>query len=249
MKRGRKAVNQAGISRVDEAWLDRLLPTRCLLCEAPGSPGLDLCPGCVTDLPWIDTACGQCGLPLPEHSRDAICGVCIRKPPPFHRTLAPLKYSRPVDGLINRFKHQHSLTTGRALARLLTKSIRQVDVDLPELLIPIPLHRWRYWRRGFNQAQLLARDLSAELGLPMARALARIRHTPHQQGLKASTRRANLNGAFSIRAGTRLPASVALIDDVMTTGATVSECARVLRQHGADSVSVWCIARTPQPGG
>ena len=258
MKRGSKPVNQSRMLEVDSLgaghrWLARILPPRCLICEGAGLAGLDLCRGCLDDLPRIASPCLQCGLPLPAgEDSSSRCASCLRKPPPFDYTIAPLAYARPVDRLINRFKHQGNLTAGRVLAHVLARLLQQrIDGDprlRPDCLVPVPLHRWRYWRRGFNQARLLSHDLGSLLKLPVTPVLTRSRHTPHQQGLRATTRRANLKGAFHSRVHENMPFSVALVDDVMTTAATAAECARTLKQTGAESVSVWSIARTPEPG-
>lgn len=240
-----------GLSRT----VDVLLPRRCLLCREPASAGL--CAGCNADLPAITEACDRCAIPLDypwsgSVSTDAdarLCGACIRRPPPFDRTVAALDYVFPVTVLVQRFKFNRSFACGAVLSDRLSRAVvanlRRTH-DPPEAIIPVPLHAARLFLRAFNQAEVLARDLGRSLGLTVApRILRRRRHTPAQSGLSARERRKNLKGAFMARPGAASLAGkhIALVDDVMTTGATVGECARALKQAGAQSVSVWVVAR------
>lgn len=230
---------------------DVLLPRRCLLCRAPSAA--NLCPGCDADLPAIGQACFRCGIPLDafegslqgREQSSCVCGACIRRPPPYERVVAALNYIFPVTVLVQRFKFNRSFACGAVLSgRLLRALEERLDkpLDLVDLIVPVPLHPTRQFRRAFNQAEVLARDIGNSLGVSVApRALRRNRRTPAQTGLPARERRGNLEGAFTARplAATR----VALVDDVMTTGTTVSECARALKRAGAGSVVVWVAAR------
>lgn len=218
-----------------------LLPPRCLLCDAPGTDGLDLCAACHQALPGNRDACTRCALPLPA---PGTCGACLRRPPPLAATCAAFVYAAPLDRLVPRYKFHGDLAAGRLLARLMAPAVSACQP--PQALVPVPLHPGRLRRRGYDQALELARPLATALGLPLrAGLLHRIRATAPQSELDAAARRRNLHGAF--RADTRrpLPAHVALIDDVMTTGATLHAAATALRRAGVVRVDAWVCARVP----
>lgn len=234
-----------------DAILDCLLPRRCLLCRARSTS--NLCTGCDADLPAIMEACARCGIALDfpwsagagDEPLQGLCGKCITKPPPFDSTFAALHYEFPVTVLVQRFKFNRSLACGAVLSNRLLRALegRNSEAREPvELIVPVPLHPLRQFRRVYNQAEVLARDIGRALRVPVSpRALRRTRRTPAQSGLSAKERRKNLRGAFAPRH--ELHGRVALVDDVMTTGATVGECTRALKRAGAESVSVWVAAR------
>lgn len=227
--------------RAGRALLQLALPPRCLLCGASGQPQLDLCRGCARDLPRNHCVCARCALPLPQPA--ATCGACQRRPPPWAIAWAPFRYAWPLNLLETRFKFSASLACGRTLA---AAWIAAGPPPLrPGCIIPVPLHARRLRERGYNQALELARPLARAWRLPLrADALRRVRATPAQSALDAAARRRNLRGAFAATAAD-LPAHVALLDDVMTTGATLAACARTLRRAGVRRVDVWALARTP----
>ena len=218
-----------------------LLPPRCLLCAAPGDDGLDICAACRRELPWASRACRRCGLPQ-ETDEAAECGACRLAPPPFARVQSPFRYGHPIDRLLPRFKFHGDLAAGALLATLMSWAID--PADRPQALVPVPLHGNRLRSRGYDQALELARAL-ARAGAPpvLADVLQRQRPTRAQSSLGAEERRGNVRAAFSLRERRALPAHVALVDDVMTTGATAAECARVLLAGGAQRVQVWALAR------
>jgi len=217
-----------------------LLAPHCLVCGEPGHDGLDLCADCRAALPWSHDACRQCGLPLSGPA--SRCGQCVFAPPPVTLTQAALHYAFPVDRLLPRFKFHGDLAAGALLATLMQWALD--PAEFPQLLIPVPLHPTRLRQRGYDQALELATALSRECGLPLCRdRLVRLRATDAQSELGASARQGNVRGAFGLRAGVPLPAHVALVDDVMTTGATVGECARTLLAGGVQRVDVWAVAR------
>lgn len=226
-------------------------PMKCLLCGGTADqPGLPLCPGCDDDLPWLAGHCAICALPLPVAG--LACGQCLRRAPAFHRVETPLRYGFPVDALITRFKHQANAPFGRLLAQLLARHLAHAfdeGLPRPDRLLPVPLSPQRECQRGFNQAALLARWLAEPLGLTVdERLLRRVQDTPAQQGLDAATRKRNLRHAFALADGARVEGlHLALVDDVLTTGATAQFIARQLRQGGARRVDVYCLARTPAP--
>lgn len=232
------------------SWLHFNQINRCLLCLGSAAGIAEcICPACLEDLPWLGSACRQCALPMPE--ADLLCGQCQQNPPAFSQIVAPFRYSFPLDSLIPAFKHQHKLTYGRLMAHLLLQAIehhyRDRQQALPDLVLPLPLHRSRQAQRGYNQALELARPIARQLGIPLDRRnLMRRRPTASQQGLDAQQRRNNLQDAFTCRHPDQLRGKhLALLDDVVTTGTTVNEASRTLLAAGAASVSIWCIARTP----
>lgn len=222
--------------------LNGIWPPMCLVCGQTSDTGRGCCSGCRADMPTMDGYCRTCGLELPRTVD--VCGECVGRPPPFDRATAGFGYRAPVASLVQRFKFDGDLAAGRVLARLLAERLVGMPADRPDLMIPVPLNWRRHWRRGFNQAELLCRDLSRHFGgLPWADALRRSRATVTQSELPAERRAGNVKGAFAIG---RLPPGarhVVLVDDVMTTGATLRECARVLKRAGVGRVDVWVVAR------
>ena len=219
-----------------------VLPYRCLLCGAAGEHGLDLCGACAAELPRNHVCCARCALPLPQAA--ALCGQCQRRPPPWDAAWVPFRYAWPLDRLESRFKFGADLAAGRVLSSLWLRE--SPPAMMPAWLLPVPLHVGRLRERGYNQAIELAKPLASRLGPSLhLNALIRSRATPAQTELGALARRRNVRGAFAARQGTAWPAHVALFDDVMTTGATLSECARVLKRAGVKRVDVWALARAP----
>lgn len=230
-------------------WLKK--EQQCLLCDEASDGPLDLCSACEAELPWLGGHCLICALPLPTHG--LACGACLRRPPAFSRVEAAWRYAFPLDALITRFKHQAQWPLGRLLGDLLSHHLQHAfseGLTQPELLLPVPLSRQRLRQRGFNQAQMLARWLGQSLHLPVAEhLLLRTQDTPAQQQLSAAQRKRNLRQAFRLIETTTVAGRhLALIDDVLTTGATAETLARLLKKAGAARVDVYCLARTPKPG-
>ncbi len=211
----------------------------CLLCGARALGSL-LCPGCHADLPRLPAArCPLCALPTPD---GAICGACLKRPPEFARCQAVYHYEFPADALIKRLKYGGELAIAGFLAERLLEELDQAA--LPDLILPMPLHPGRLGERGFNQAVEIGRLLSRRLDIPMARnTVRRLRDTPPQAGLDLKQRRRNLRGAFACEQALR-GERVALLDDVMTSGASLDELARVVKRSGAADVEAWVVART-----
>ena len=223
----------------------------CLLCDEAADGALPICTNCEAELPWLSGHCQVCALPLPSHG--LVCGACLKKPPSFTKVEVPWRYAFPIDSLINRFKHQAKWPMGRLLGELLSHHLQHAFDDglhRPDLLLPVPLAIKRQRQRGFNQAGLLAQWLSPLLQLPhQPHWLQRIHDTPAQQQLDAVTRKRNLRQAFTLNADNHVAGQhVALVDDVLTTGATAESLARLLKKAGATRVDVYCLARTPKPG-
>jgi ComF family protein len=223
----------------------KLYPPTCVLCGAPGDQGLDLCLGCLGDMPHNRHCCSRCALPLPpEHQAGNVCGECQRRPPPFDRCHAAFRYEDPVPMLVSAAKFRSRLNIARLLGVCLLRSLRERGEALPTLIIPVPLHPRRLRERGYNQALELARPVSQGLGLPLdTKSCIRVQSTAPQAGLEKKARRRNVRGAFR---AVRPPSArhVALIDDVVTTGSTVSELTKVLHRAGVERVDVWTVART-----
>lgn len=218
-----------------------LYPAHCVLCGRPGEEERDLCAACLDSLPANHNACQRCGAPLTQSG--TVCGPCRRKPPPFDSCHIPYLYAMPMDHLLQQLKFHQKLHLATLLGGLLADSVKGREPPLPECLLPVPLHSRRLRERGYNQALELARVLSLRLDIPLETALCRReRETTPQTALDGKERRRNLRGAFTVRDGAR-PRHIAIIDDVVTTGTTVSELARTLRRSGVERVEVWACAR------
>ncbi len=233
----------SGARRWSGRLLGALFPPTCILCGAPGAGGRDLCLGCAAELPFNRHSCPCCGIPF-DGPVAALCGSCQRRAPPFARAIAALRYETPVPNLVADAKFRGGLNTARLLGEILADEIREQGLTLPQALLPVPLHPRRLAERGYNQALEIARVVGRALALPIdARCCRRVLATPPQAGLDQGARRRNLRGAFT--AQTPLPwAHIAIVDDVMTTGSTVSELALVLRRAGAGTIDIWAVART-----
>ncbi|VVN16213.1 ComF family protein [Pseudomonas fluorescens] len=223
----------------------------CLLCDEPAEAEMPICVACETDLPWLGNHCQTCALPL--LAAGLTCGECLLEPPPFEQVVVPWLYGFPVDSLITRFKHNAKWPFGHLLADVLGQYLQhRFDEGLPrpDVLLPVPLARKRLRQRGFNQAAMLARWLSQALDLPCEeQVLRRVKETDAQQDLDAKARKRNLRNAFNLMPEAQIKdRHLALVDDVLTTGATAQALARLLINAGAARVDVYCLARTPKPG-
>lgn len=212
---------------------------QCTLCGMP-SGAAALCAPCWQDLPWLPRAvCPRCALPTPG---GAVCGACLQRSPHFDATRAALRYEFPLAELLHAYKYRSQIGLARAFVAMFSQCAPQ-NIDPVETLVPLPVTRARMRERGFNQAAELAKLLGRQLNLPVdLRSLRKIRETRPQMALPWDERRANVRGAFACDAalaGKR----VALIDDVMTTGASVDAASRALKRAGAKTVHVWVLAR------
>lgn len=216
--------------------LGHLLPQDCLLCGC-NSPTL-ICIDCHRELPTLpQNRCPRCALPS---SQGEVCGQCLRDPPSFDATRAAFRYDFPIDKLIQSFKYGQRLALAPFFGRLLAKIAHGLSIDL---VLPLPLHTDRLKARGFNQALELARPVAQSLGSSLApRLCTRIRDTAPQAELPWKARRQNVRHAFHCAANLG-GSHVLLVDDVMTTGASLNECARTLKLHGAARVTLLVLAR------
>lgn len=226
-----------------ELLLKKCLPPRCILCGEPGFADLDLCKACFDVLPANHTCCYRCGLhfDMPILAPQ-LCGRCLNKAPGFDETYAPFLYDDRLRYLIGQLKFHQNYKHARLLGTLLARHLVQ-SVELPECIIPVPLHRNRYRERGFNQSIEIARHLAQQLSLPLdLNSCIRNKDTKHQTKLPAKQRQKNMRRAFSVIHCLNYQ-HVAIVDDVMTTGATASSLAHALKEHGVSRVEVWVCAR------
>jgi ComF family protein len=208
---------------------------------------MDICAGCSDDLPWLGHACRHCALPL--RSGINVCGRCQIGPMPVDRCVAALLYEYPVDRLIGALKFQKRLCLARVLAELLVIKLTEHWSDqanpVPDLLLPVPMHAQRMAERSFNQAAEIAARVARRLQLKSDAYLGlRTKLTRPQTGLNRRSRMRNLGGAFAL-SGSVKNLHVAIVDDVITTGTTTTQLARVCKSAGAAKVEVWAVARTP----
>jgi ComF family protein len=215
-----------------------LLPQDCLLCGAATGAG-KLCPACLAHLPYHPApGCPVCAIPT---TSGEVCGQCLKKPPAYDTTVAAFSYVFPLDALIQSLKYGGNLAAVSVLAQPLLE--RVAAEPRPDLLIPMPLFPTRLRERGFNQSVELARPLARALDIPLAADTAqRSRDTVPQASLPLKERRSNIRGAFDCNADLT-GKSVAIVDDVMTSGATLDELARTLRRRGAARIGAWVVAR------
>lgn len=232
--------------RIINQLIDTLLPPLCLVCRKPSdTPGRCLCQDCEGFLPENLAACTHCGLPL-EPTQSIVCGQCLKQPPLFDASWSAWRYEAPIDALIKGIKYHRQLAAAELLGHLMADRLIESRQILPEALLPVPLHRNRLWKRGFNQAVELFRPVSRRLDIPMIRFdVQRIRPTPSQVGMDVRHRKRNLRGAFRVLS--ELPEHIAIVDDVVTTGTTVSELTRVLKRSGVKEVQIWSAARADDP--
>jgi len=227
--------------------LDIVLPPRCLACGDPVDAAGRLCTPCWSQLPLIAGACCRaCARPLEDSASQApLCETCAAEPPAWDRAVAALRYEGLARRLVLRFKHGDRTEAAALMANWMAVAARSIAG--PEtLVLPVPLHRWRLLARGYNQAALLARPMARRLGAEFApKLLRRTRATPSQQGLDAAARHSNIRPeAFVVARPERLAGrAVLLVDDVLTTGATLNACSMVLRAAGAAQVDVAVLAR------
>lgn len=226
-------------------WVDglrqALLPAACIACGA-GTGGAPVCSACNRDLPWNNPACPACALPT---ATGEVCPACLQKPRAFDAATAAFRYETPVAEALLGLKYQARFLHAAWLAEALATRLIAQQRPLPQLIVPVPLHRGRLGWRGYNQSVELARHLGRRLALPVAVGVARRPQAAIDQiGQTAAARRRNLKDAFRVGPGVA-GLTIALLDDVMTTGATLEELARAAKRAGAIRVEAWAIARQP----
>ncbi|MGV6987934.1 phosphoribosyltransferase family protein [Testudinibacter sp. P80/BLE/0925] len=235
--------------RITNLFGDNWLGASCILCRSTLALAKHgICNRCNREITRF-RYCGSCGAELAFDTPH--CGKCLTDPPPWQRLVTVSHFQAPLSSLVHRFKFQRQFQLDRMLARLLLLAIWQArrthGLALPEVILPVPLHALRHWQRGYNQAELLAQQLSHWLNIPCdSQLLRRLRHTPPQRGLDSKQRRNNLKKAFALnpKISEIRYRSVAIVDDVITTGATMAELCRLLQKCGITQIQVWCLCRT-----
>lgn len=222
-----------------------LMPRCCVFCGVTANHDERfVCAGCHADLPWIKRSCPLCALQIPGDS-DVLCASCQIHPPRVMAAIAPLEYAFPVDAAIKAVKFHRQLHYLPAFADILCEAAARLPADI-DAILPVPLHRWRQARRGFNQARELAIPLHKKLSAPLLKDVVRNRATPPQSGLGALERASNMKTAFRVN-GRITARHVLIVDDVVTTGATCHALTSLLQKHGVARISVLSLARASRP--
>jgi ComF family protein len=217
-----------------------LNPALCQICGIGVGYGDFYCQSCQQDFSAVENSCALCG--LPNHAGGSVCPLCLHQPPPWQQMRAPLVYSGHTRAEIHRLKYQQHIQVAHALLQSLYPYF--AEDSRVQVLIPVPLHKSRILQRGFNQSEEICSILSDYLDIPMDRhCLRRVRATDPQSGLSPGKRRDNIRRAFDYAPG-RSYHAVAIVDDVITSGSTMSEICRLLRRNGVKHIETWSIART-----
>lgn len=224
--------------------LNFLLPPHCPICQKKILDSNAVCGKCFGKLNFISGAiCQKCGKPLP-YKEAKICAACLQKPPIYHRAISVLKYNETSKALILPFKHADYIELTPLLAQWMSNRGKNLILDC-DYLIPVPLHITRLFKRKYNQSALLAKEIARVYHkgyLPSI--LIRTKHTESQGHMGAKQRKENLKNAFKVRNTNKIKGKkILIIDDVMTTGATVNECTKTLIKAGAQSVDILTLAR------
>lgn len=246
-----------------------LLPSACVLCCHPTQNTFSLCAYCQQNLPSLSHYCQICGNILPAYPTTSLlgtyradakpinqyqetpqlvtCGACLHRPPPYDRTYTLFAYEQPIIKLITGLKFHGQLSYASILGHLLAKKIQSLwyrDQLLPACILPVPLHPLRLRERGFNQALEIARPISKICRIPIDyHGIQRTKHTTPQHRLPATTRYLNIQHAFC-KIKNYQGQHIAVLDDVITTGHTITECCKVLKQAGARRIDIWCCAHS-----
>jgi ComF family protein len=238
-----------GLAETFSPVVDLVFPPRCPLCGEATAAQLGLCGACWAQLAIPgEPSCALCSRPFgggASLDEGAICAPCLADPPRHDGIAAATLYNDASRKLVLAFKHGRRIALSRMMARLMAAKLGAVDAEW--IMVPVPLHRWRLWQRGYNQAALLAADVARLRGAQlMVDALERRKATPTLGGLGSKARTRALSGAIAVnpkRAAVLKDRSVVLVDDVLTSGATSNACVSALRRAGARKVVIACFAR------
>jgi len=225
-----------------------LFPSRCILCLQASHHRIEICTDCSKRLPHNVLCCVRCALPLADDiNTEVLCGRCIHQLPEFDYVHSLFRYDDDIIKLVHQLKFSGKISFARSIGEMLLAQLRNTE-EQPDCLLPVPLHASRMRQRGYNQSIEISRVLAKAMALPIEiTAIKRHRSTLAQTGLNAKQRKKNIRGAFSV-VGQLNYQHILIIDDVMTTGATVNELAALLKKNGAVRVGILCIARAPVKG-
>lgn len=225
---------------------DWILPHICCLCGEKTDTNRDLCVVCRATLPWVEDRCYRCGLRMEERDQNlAICGVCTENPPIFERLCSLFSYDAPVSKLITGLKFSKQLAYGRILGDMLADAVLNewyTDSPLPQAIIPMPLHRQRLKKRGYNQALELIWPTIKRSKIRLLEDVQRVRSTRPQSNLNLEQRMHNMKNAFELSNSLNIQ-HIAIVDDVVTTGNTVKTICSTLKENGILHIDIWCICR------
>lgn len=227
--------------------LNHLFPSNCLFCKSDTKNSSLLCSACIEELPYLKSVCLHCGKSLVgDIGEKNYCGACLNQKFPFENVFIPFQYENPISRLVIDLKFNQKLLyakiLGNLMADFLTKKYQ--EKEKPQLIIPVPLHKKRLRERGFNQALEIARPIAKKLKIPIdIYSCIRIKNTLAQSILNIEERKQNIKNAFLLKKSLEVN-YVAIVDDVMTTGNTVKEFAKILKKSGIMKIDVWCCAKT-----
>lgn len=222
--------------------IDAIYPPTCVLCGIHSRSTRDLCEGCESDFISNQNACASCALPLPFDLAGAICGECLQSPPLQHQAWSAFVYAQPLEWMIQQLKFNAKMAFGNLLGQLAIPFLPVLD-EMPDCIIPVPLHPKRQRQRGYNQAYELVKPLARHLNIPIDnKSCRRQKHTSAQSDLDAKHRKKNIRNAFQFENTSRYN-HVIVFDDVITTGSTISELVKEIKRQEVKRVDVWSLAR------
>jgi ComF family protein len=226
--------------------IQTLLPKNCILCGLRSDTTLELCKICYQSLPWLHNACYQCGVHLENMHESIRCRKCIISPPVFDRVCAMFNYDFPLNKIISQLKFKTKLACGKLLGQLLLQQYQTWYTleSVPEAILPVPLSSIRLRQRGFNQVLEILRPLILATKFPLLDDVCiRVKNTKPQTSINMKYRKRNLLSAFRLLRPIRY-SHIAIVDDVFTTGSTISAVSIILRNVGVQQIDIWCICRT-----
>lgn len=222
--------------------IQQIYPHICVLCGDAGSQNRDLCAHCEADLIINRQACQQCAIPLPSATSGSVCGQCLKKPPLYDQSWSAFIYAQPLEWMIQQLKFNARLSYSILFSELMMPLLPALHQQ-PDCIIPVPLHNKRIRQRGFNQTYELIKPVATKLAIKIdTKHCLRIRNTQAQTGINAKSRSRNVKDAFEFK-NTPDYKYIILFDDVITTGSTINELARTLKNQGVERVDVWSLAR------
>lgn len=219
-----------------------ILNNYCLLCNLACQDNSHICHICTKTLLYHKPGCKRCGCTIDQHNTTYLCGKCIEQPPAFDELIALFDYQEPIISCIHQLKFLNNLTIGRWFATQWVKQLHN-KTHHPDVILPVPLHYKRLAQRGFNQTLEIAKPIGKQLQIRIDRFNChRIKNTQAQSQLSVKKRTTNIKNAFKLKKNIT-GRHIAILDDVVTTGNTASELAYLLKQHGAEKITIWCCAR------